>query len=144
MNENVKMLNRLERWFQPHLWIAFGEVLFALALVHRPHAGVLFVIGNEHVSNLMAGMLLVCAFLAWWSGKADDFVVRTAAYMISLVPFFIYSGAVFYLFVIVRDLKGETVTLTTPLVYLGIIVLSALNYVLRAQLDFCKTHGADP
>lgn len=94
-------------------------------------------------SGFMVGLFIAGAILSALSFTIKDYIIRTLAYLFSLIPILIYCCFVLYLFVVVRGLHSSTVTLTTPLAYFGLLSMSVMNYLLVVQLETILEYGAD-
>lgn len=129
------------RWMRPHWWVAGGELLMGLAMMARLEAGAPYALLGKEISYFFVAWFLVGSVLVFRSNTLPHYTVRTLAYFVGIVPFMGYSICVFYLFVFVRKLGTSSTSLTTPLAYMGVMVLATINYLLVAQLDFLSEHG---
>jgi hypothetical protein len=141
MSTKYVVLNKLIKYLQPHWWTGIGQFLMALAILYRPRSGAPYALFGTEGSGFIIGIFLAGAVLSISSRGILDYNARTLAYMFALLPFVVYCVIVLYLFIVVRGLNSESVTLTTPLAYAGLVVMSVINYVLMAQLEFVAEHG---
>ena len=138
----MRVIIMSEKWakrIRLEYYIATGNLLFALALLFRPHAGTIGVWFGVHAAYFMVGVFLAGAWSGWYAsslnGSPFGFAKRQAVIILAGLPIFIYGLLTLIYFVFVRGLAAQTASLTGPLAYFGIIAAMIVMYAQSAICD---------